>query len=490
MSLSFHQIEYLRKNNATWRLLMAEHASLVLTFLNQVFIEPNIRVMSESDLESKLDDLLFQLRHEQDDDELFPKSALSYLNDWAQADKSWLSKFYPPSSDQAHFDLTPSTEKAISWINSLSENSFIGTESRLLTVFDLLRQITTGVATDKDFRINELEKKKQQLQLQIDDIQSGHLEIMDDTAVKERFIQVSQTARELLGDFRSVEHNFRQLDRKVREDIATWDGPKGELLDHIFGDRDAIADSDQGKSFRAFWDFLMSPDSQQELTDLMQQVFELPALEELTKDQRLKLIHYDWLEAGEHTQRTVAKLSQQLRRYLDDQAWLENKRIMRIIDGISSHAIAVQEALPKSPFIAIDSFSPDIQLPMDRPLFKPALKSVMNSAIETASGDDIDSSILFEQIFVDKARLQSHINQQLQTSEQVTLSQLIKSFPLQQGLSELITYLAIAGDSDQVVFDESEQETVEWTDDSGILRRAQLPRIIFNQSLNSKSKVN
>jgi hypothetical protein len=33
----------------------------------------------------------------------------------------------------------------------------------------------------------------------------------------------------------------------------------------------------------------------------------------------LKRVHYDWLEAGEHTQRTVALLSQELRRFLDDQ---------------------------------------------------------------------------------------------------------------------------------------------------------------------------
>jgi hypothetical protein len=36
-------------------------------------------------------------------------------------------------------------------------------------------------------------------------------------------------------------------------------------------------------------------------------------------------VHHDWLEAGEHTQRTVAQLSQQLRRFLDDRAFLENR---------------------------------------------------------------------------------------------------------------------------------------------------------------------
>ncbi|GBF34675.1 hypothetical protein DCCM_3795 [Desulfocucumis palustris] len=32
----------------------------------------------------------------------------------------------------------------------------------------------------------------------------------------------------------------------------------------VFGERDTIADSDQGKSFRAFWDFLMDPYRQDE----------------------------------------------------------------------------------------------------------------------------------------------------------------------------------------------------------------------------------
>src|SRR5207302_75166 len=149
-------------------------------------------------------------------------------------------------------------------------------------------------------------------------IKAGDFKLMDDSALKDRFIQVSTTARELLSDFRAVEHNFRELDREVREQIASWDGHKGKLLSQIFGERDAISDSDQGRSFRAFWDFLMSPASQEELSELLNLVFEMESLKEYTEDKRLKRIHFDWLEAGEYTQRTVARLSQQLRRYLDD----------------------------------------------------------------------------------------------------------------------------------------------------------------------------
>jgi hypothetical protein len=45
-----------------------------------------------------------------------------------------LRKFYPSGSDEPHFDLTPSTEKAITWLASLIERAFVGTESRLLTL--------------------------------------------------------------------------------------------------------------------------------------------------------------------------------------------------------------------------------------------------------------------------------------------------------------------------------------------------------------------
>jgi hypothetical protein len=35
------------------------------------------------------------------------------------------------------------------------------------------------------------------------------------------------------------------------------------------GERDAIGRSDQGKSFQAFWEFLMSSRRQEELTELL-----------------------------------------------------------------------------------------------------------------------------------------------------------------------------------------------------------------------------
>ncbi|MFP3548039.1 DUF3375 family protein, partial [Rhizobium sp. SIMBA_035] len=83
-----------------------------------------------------------------------------YLNDWAANDKGWLRKFYGPGSGEPHFDLTPATEKAIAWLGTLTERSFVGTESRLLTLFELLKQMSEGSERDPEARLAELHKRR------------------------------------------------------------------------------------------------------------------------------------------------------------------------------------------------------------------------------------------------------------------------------------------------------------------------------------------
>ena len=314
MSLDYATLDLLRQSHPAWRLLRSDHAPLVASFLQRVFVAPNVRVLVQADLAEALEDELFALR-ERLGSEVFPKSALDYLNDWAATEKGWLRKFYAHGSDEPYFDLTPATEKAIAWLGTLTERSFVGTESRLLTLFELLKQMSEGSETDPRLRIAELHKRRDEIDAEIARVVAGDMPMLDDTALKDRFQQFMQLARELLTDFREVEHNFRGLDRRVRERIALWEGSKGTLLEEIMGERDAIADSDQGRSFRAFWDFLMSSSRQEELSALLERVLTLPPVAELKPDARIRRVHYDWLEAGEHTQRTVAQLSQQFRRF-------------------------------------------------------------------------------------------------------------------------------------------------------------------------------
>ncbi|WP_116140170.1 DUF3375 domain-containing protein [Trinickia diaoshuihuensis] len=486
MPLDYPTLDALRTRHPAWRLLRSDHAPLAVSFLHRVFVAPNVRVLAAPVLAEALEDELYALR-EQLGDGAFPKRGLEYLNDWASAEKGWLRKFYLQGSDEPQFDLTPAAEKAIAWLATLTERSFVGTESRLLTLFELLRQMGEGSETDPNKRLAELHARRSQIDEEIARVEGGDVRLLDDAGLKDRFQQFVQMARDLLTDFREVEQNFRLLDLHVRERIALWDGSKGELIEEIMGERDAITDSDQGSSFRAFWDFLMSSRRQEELSERLDRVLTLPAIVEMRPDARTRRIHYDWLQAGEHTQRTVAQLSQQLRRFLDDQAWLENRRIMDILRGVETKALSLRDAPPPGAVMEIDTASADIELPMERPLYQPALRPIIaNVAIETGEAD-LDDSALYTQIVVDRARLASHIRRCLQDRKQVTLAELTVSQPITHGLAELVAYLELSAEtgSFRAAVDETLADTIEWQaiDANGttIAKRATMPRVIFTR---------
>jgi hypothetical protein len=475
--MEYRTLETLRRRHPAWRLLNADHAPLIVSFLHDTFIRPNVRTLSRGELETRLEDYLFALRADLGEN-MFPREAGHYLDSWASDEHAWLRKYYPPDSDDVHFDITPATERAIDWVVDLGQRRFVGTESRLMAIFDLLHQLVQGTEMDPWARISELERRKQEIDQEIAQIRDGALYVLDATRIKERFQHIAMTARGLLSDFREVEQNFRDLDRAIRERIATFDGGKGVLLDEIFGERDTIADSDQGKSFRAFWDFLMSPSRQGELTELLGRVFELAPVQELKPDRRLIRIHYDWVQAGEVTQRTVARLSEQLRRYLDDKAWQDNRRIMKVVRDIEQRALAIRDTPPTGPVMELDEPAPDIALVMDRPLFTPPLKPHIDEIAANAV-EDVPSDALFNNVYVDKERLAGHVRRALQTRSQVSLLDLVEAHPLEQGLAELVAYMSLAAADGASIIDDARRQTLTWTDDEGRLRQGTLPMVMF-----------
>ena len=474
--MDYDEIVALRRGSAAWRLLRADNAPLVLAFLGRVFIEDNVRSMSATELISRLDDELFALS-ERLGPTAYPKSAKAYLDDWARADAGWLRKFYPQGSDEPHFDATPAVERAFSWVASMRVRTFVGTESRLNTVFDLLRQMAFGTETDPDVRLVELHRRRNAIDAEIEQVSAGQISVMDSAAQRDRYQQFAATARELLADFREVENNFRLLDRELRERIAAWTGSKGELLDDVLGSRTSIGDSDQGKSFHAFYDFLLSPERQAEFAALLQRVQSLEAIEEI--DPRMRHIHFEWLDAGERTQATVRVLSEQLRRFIDDQVWLENRRVMEILRSVESTALSLRSQGGVPVTSEIDATAPTVTLPMERPLYSPRSKLALDSAAVQIAQGGLDTSVLFEQIYVDPTRLSRSVRRALQRQSQIGLGALIDERPLEQGLAELVTYLSLTDPGFTAVFDEQESERLRWRDPDGQERIATLPRVTF-----------
>jgi hypothetical protein len=118
---------------------------------------------------------------------------------------------------------------------------------------------------------------------------------------------------------------------------------------------------------------------------------------------------------------------------------------------------------------------------MERPLFVPPLKPDIQETVLLDGETDIDPTALFEQAWVDRDVLRGHIRHALHRHSPASLSTVLQAHPLEQGLAELVTYLAIATEDPLAVIDETRSESVTWTDPDGRQRRARMPVILFTR---------
>lgn len=475
MTMPFDELVHLRQEHPAWRLLRADNAALVLSFLGRVFVDGNAGALPAEELASQLDDDLYAL-NERLGAGAFPRPAAAYLDEWSSAERGWLRKYYPPGSDEPYYDLASAVEKTLLWVGELPPREFIGTESRLNTIFELLRQMVFGADDDPEVRLAELRRRRQAIDQEIAAVERGEITVLDSVAQRDRYQQFARTARELLADFREVEENFRRLDRSLREQIAGWSGSKGDLLDEALANRRSISESDQGRSFQAFYDFLLSYSRQGELTDLLERLVGIQGLD--NQDSRLARIHFDWIDASERTQSTVRLLSEQLRRFLDDKVWLENRRVIDLLRSIEAQALELRHEAGPPLQVEIDDMAVTVGLPMERPLARQ--KSAVSLAEQQVEeGDDeVDLTSMLDQLHVDREQLARHVLTLLAHRDQVALGEVVAREPLQQGLAELIGYLSLDKAGLEVVFDEQRRERVAWSTE-GIERMADLPAVTF-----------
>ena len=109
---------------------------------------------------------------------------------------------------------------------------------------------------DPEARIEELQKKKWEIENEINLIKLGQKpQVFDETEIKEQFYDLNKMARELLADFSEVEQNFEQIRKDIQRKYTERDIVKGNLLVFALDALDDIEQKPQGKSFKAFWEF-------------------------------------------------------------------------------------------------------------------------------------------------------------------------------------------------------------------------------------------
>ena len=443
--MSYEHLRRLRQNHAAWRLLTADYAPLAAAFFYKMFIASKRRGIEAQELLHALDMFLYDTSLQEGE---FARSPRDYLEMWADSSYGWLRKY--EYHEDWYYDLTAPAQKAVEWLLSLHKQDFVGTESRLRTVFNLLQEIAQETDTNAEHRLACLREQAAKINAEIKAIEAtGEVQPrLDNVQIKERFLQAEATAAAILADFREVEENFRELTRKVQADVVKWTRGKGELLEKIFSESDIIRKSEQGRSFMAFWRFLMFSRQQDALRRTLLQVEQAEPLREIVAEHSLADISHEWVQAAAAVQKTLAQLSAQLRRYVDEDYLREERTIYRLIQQIEAQAVDLRGQGPAGEFMEMDDIRAGVSLPMERRLFAPPCRTRLDSPeLSAGDGSGGDIAAIFEQVVIDRAKLRRNVEEMLKERPQVTLAEVLAVHPLKQGLSELLAYFVLASKS-------------------------------------------
>jgi hypothetical protein len=470
------------RQSAAFKLLQSQNAPLVLSFLYDQFKSKQHVIIPHTELSETLTNYLEALGESHPG--LYSGTAVHYLRLWCDEEHRFLRRYYEASSDDPVYELTPDTERVMAWVEELQKSDFVGTESRFLRIFDLLQEIVTYSTEDAAARLAQLEREKAQLQTQIDKIvATGKIEQYSQTQIKERFFEANDVARRLLADFREVEENFRVIARQVQEQQLALEARKGRIVQHVLQADAALKESDQGRSFYAFWEFLISAQRQEELQELLTAVYQLPDLQgiEPLQGQRLRRLKRSLIDAAAKIVESNRRLGEQLRKLLDEQNLAEARRVMEVATEIKQMAIYLSADPPENKTFLWVEATPAVDMPLERPLWTlPTLTSYTDIEPEAALLDLSTANLaaLFSQFYVDDNRLRRHIATLLEQKPEVTLAEVTAVYPINQGLAELVAYIVLATHDEAHQIDGSGWEEIRL---EGNGRAVRLPLITYRR---------
>lgn len=462
------------------RLLRAQNAPMLLAFLHRTFKREHRVAVPEGQVRAALAAYLDELREVEP--LAYPQPAAEYLADWCGEGQGFLRRYYGSDVSEPLYELTTGSEKALLWLESMQGTRFVGTESRLESIFTGLDEILKFASDDPEERIQRLEREAAAIRADIDRIRAtGTVMAFSPVQINERYAQVLGSARELLSDFRQVEENFKRVAREIAERHAQPGMTKGAIVGHMLDSHDALRSSEQGQTFFAFWELLLSPARQARFQDAVAAVSALAALDAEHRESRL-LRHFlsHLLREGEKIVESHRRLSANLRRVLDTTHLAERRRLAELLQEIRHAALALRDQPPaEEHFFAVEECA-EVFASLTRPLWQAPESVASNQSVEVEDGtvglDDLHRFRNLPQIRLQELR--RNVEVCLARDYTVTLQQVLDVFPPRHGMMEVIGYLVVAtNDARHFVGDES--ETIELPPP----RRQQwrVPQVLFCQ---------
>lgn len=449
-------------------LLRLRNREIIIEFLMNTYSTQT--TISSENLHNQLADFLEFKRVENDEEneinifDTYEEKAKKYILHWTN--KGFLTN-YPDEQGEVFYELSSHSGKTIDWLTNLKKEEFVGTESKFNNILNQLRELVEFTNEDSEKRIQLLEEKKLEIEQQIQRIKVGeNVKVFEEFEIVPRFNQLNQSAKELLSDFKEVEDNFKEITKEIYQKHADGSLTKSDILEFTFDALDELKDSSQGKSFYAFWSFILNPELQYTWESLTKELYK--TLEEKAipvNDQFLKGMKKHLHGSGQKVYKANDKMAEKLSRIIRESESSKSEATKTVIQEIKKQLIEISKARRK-PDISFELETDiEISIPFERKLTSEQTEDVIYTSKPQIANEDFTSSNhlnkLFSQSNIDKELLRKRIKDLLKEKSQTTLSDVIENYGgLEKGLPELFGYIGIVKEFKHNINHEKTQNVV------------------------------
>lgn len=449
-------------------LLRLRNREMIIEFLVNIFSHQS--VISSEKIHVQLADFIEYKQVENDEDseislfDTYEDKAKKYILNWSN--KGFLTN-YPDEQGEVFYELSAHTSKVIDWLASLKKEEFVGTESKFNNILNQLKELVEFTNEDTEARIQLLEEKKQEIEQQIQRIKTGEdVKVFEEFEIVPRFNQLNQSAKELLSDFKEVEDNFKEITKGIYQKHSDGSLSKSDILTFTFDALDELKDSQQGKSFYAFWSFILNPDLQNKWENLTKELYN--TLEEKSipiNDSFLKGMKNHLYNSGRKVYKSNDKMAEKLSRIIRESESSNSEATIKVIQEIKKQLVETSKQKKKTEISFELETDIEINIPFERKLTTEQSEIVTYTNKPIIADDDITSSEhlgkLFLQSNIDKNLLRKRIKDILQEKSQTTLLDVIENYGgLEKGLPELFGYIGIVKEFKHSINPEKTQNIV------------------------------
>lgn len=475
---SLKQTYLAMRSQPMWSLLASDNAPETLSLL-QVLLFNEDRALPASLFINRLEILLNELTSET----VNHAQTLAKANQWRNA--GYINLRYMEGQDEPVYELTSSAHEAIRFISGQRSSRTSPTESRLELLIHAIRKIAQDTDENIETRIERLEADKGRINQQIEQLKAGHLVMADDQEILAQVQDILEMVEGLNGDFYRVRDRFRELSQAFHEDIMENEGTAGSILDEFFSGYDRIAESDEGKSFRAFYAFMNNPEAIEQIEDSIESLQDREFWSLLLSDKEQKDLLYlrrNLNLRARETQMIMKLLASSLKHVVQSRDYLRNRRIVDLIGQARHDALLLREIVsPNRQLYTLPQSSAQIISLSNLELFDPqtdaTLVPMIRPEVQVVDLDALSERVMAAEI--NYPWLKECVEAVLATQSRASVADVLERFPANQGLASIVGLISLAVRHGVLV--QNEQERVSWEDRLGQTVSAHIPMLIFNE---------